>query len=114
MSQKGEVKDGMLIEWDALIPMSDGIALRADVFRPPEDGKYPVLMTMGPYGKGAGLSGRICRSVEEDDRRSSGYRRGFDQQVPELGGPGPGEMGAGGIRGCEGGFPGSGPHARIP
>ena len=32
--------------------MDDGLVLRADVFRPLEDGAYPVLMTMGPYAKG--------------------------------------------------------------
>ena len=52
MSLKSEVKDGMRIEWDAEIPLDDGIPLRADIFRPPQDGKYPVIMTMGPYGKG--------------------------------------------------------------
>ena len=52
MDWKTEVKDGMRIEWDVPIPMKDGIALRADVFRPLKDGKFPVIMTMGPYGKG--------------------------------------------------------------
>ena len=35
MSAAGsEIRDGMQIEWDAAIPMDDGIVLRADVFRP--------------------------------------------------------------------------------
>ncbi|KIW67242.1 hypothetical protein PV04_06507 [Phialophora macrospora] len=41
----------MIIERDVGIPMDDGVVLRADVFRP-EGGPYPVIMTMGPYGKG--------------------------------------------------------------
>lgn len=42
----------MRIDWDVAIEMDDGIALRADVFRPPGDGRFPVLLTYGPYAKG--------------------------------------------------------------
>jgi predicted acyl esterase len=42
----------MIIERDVGIPMDDGVVLRADVFRPEGAGPYPVIMTMGPYGKG--------------------------------------------------------------
>jgi predicted acyl esterase len=52
MSQKSELRDGMLIDWDVPIPMDDGIVLRADVYRPPQEGQYPVILTYGPYGKG--------------------------------------------------------------
>jgi len=49
---KSEVRDGMSIDWDVTITMDDGIILRADVFRPIENGQYPVLLTYGPYAKG--------------------------------------------------------------
>ena len=52
MSHKIEVKDGMKIEWDVPITMDDGLVLQADVFRPIPEGKYPVILTYGPYGKG--------------------------------------------------------------
>jgi predicted acyl esterase len=42
----------MQIDWDVPIKTDDGIVLRADVFRPPGDGKYPVILTYGPYAKG--------------------------------------------------------------
>jgi predicted acyl esterase len=42
----------MIIERDVGIPMDDGVVLRADVFRPEGGGPCPVIMTMGPYGKG--------------------------------------------------------------
>jgi predicted acyl esterase len=42
----------MIIERDVAIPSDDGIILRADVFRPNGDGPTPVIMTLGPYGKG--------------------------------------------------------------
>ena len=46
-----EVRDGMRIDWDMPIEMDDGIVLRCDIYRPVKAGKYPVIMTMGPYGK---------------------------------------------------------------
>ena len=50
--QKSEVADGMQIDWDVPIEMDDGIVLRADVFRPLVAGRYPVILSYGPYGKG--------------------------------------------------------------
>jgi uncharacterized protein len=49
---KGEISDGMQIDWDAPIEMDDGLVLRADVFRPVGGGKYPVILSYGPYAKG--------------------------------------------------------------
>ena len=49
--EKHETRNSMRITWDAPIPMDDGIELRCDVFRPVADGKYPVIMAMGAYGK---------------------------------------------------------------
>lgn len=45
----------MQIERDVEIPMSDGVVLRADVFRPDGDGTHPVLISYGGYGKGLHL-----------------------------------------------------------
>ena len=42
----------MTIEWDVPIEMSDGVILRADVFRPTATGAYPAIITYGPYAKG--------------------------------------------------------------
>ena len=47
-----EIRDGMRIDWDCEIKMSDGLVLKADVFRPINEGQYPVIMTHGPYAKG--------------------------------------------------------------
>jgi hypothetical protein len=49
---RSEVRDGMRIDWDVAITMDDGLVLRADVFRPIAEGKYPVILTYGPYAKG--------------------------------------------------------------
>ena len=49
------------VETDVRIPMSDGVRLAADVYRPahggkPVDGRFPTLLTRTPYGKGDGKS----------------------------------------------------------
>jgi predicted acyl esterase len=46
---------GMAIDWDVAIEMDDGVILRADVFRPDDDGRYPVILAYGPYAKGLGF-----------------------------------------------------------
>ena len=51
MSFKTEIRAGMKIDWDVPIKMDDGIEVRADIFRPVADGKYPVIITYGPYAK---------------------------------------------------------------
>ncbi|MGB7017621.1 MAG: CocE/NonD family hydrolase, partial [Xanthobacteraceae bacterium] len=49
---KSEIRDNMRIDWDAPIVMDDDVVLRADVFRPAADGRYPVILSYGPYAKG--------------------------------------------------------------
>jgi predicted acyl esterase len=48
---KTDIRDGMAIDWDVPIELEEGLVLRCDVYRPIEDGKYPVLISYGPYGK---------------------------------------------------------------
>jgi len=50
--EKSEVRDGMRIDWNVPITMDDGLVLRADVYRPIPEGKYPALLSYGPYAKG--------------------------------------------------------------
>ncbi len=50
--QRSETRDGMHIDWDVPITMDDGLVLRADVFRPVAAGRYPVILSYGPYAKG--------------------------------------------------------------
>lgn len=52
MTSTTEIKDGMRIDWDVSVEMNDGVVLHADVFRPIEDGRYPVILSYGPYAKG--------------------------------------------------------------
>jgi hypothetical protein len=41
----------MKFEHDVAIRMRDGAVLKANLFRPDAPGKFPVLMSFGPYGK---------------------------------------------------------------
>jgi predicted acyl esterase len=66
---KSVVRDGMRIEWDVPIEMDDGVVLRADIFRPIDDGKYPALASYGPYGKW----------LHFEDRFDEQWRRMCDQ-----------------------------------
>jgi uncharacterized protein len=68
MKAETEARDGMQIDWDAPIAMDDGVILRADVFRPAGDGKYPVILSYGPYAKGLsfqeGYKGNWARLIK--------------------------------------------------
>ena len=65
---KSEMRDRMHIDWDAPIEIDDGVVLRADVFRPVVEGKYPVILSYGPYAKGLsfqeGYKGNWARADE--------------------------------------------------
>lgn len=46
-----DTEAGLILEKDVPIEMRDGIVLYGNVFRPIKDGKYPVITSMGSYGK---------------------------------------------------------------
>jgi putative CocE/NonD family hydrolase len=43
--------DSVIIENDVPAKMRDGVTLKADIYRPKADGKYPVLLQRTPYDK---------------------------------------------------------------
>ena len=51
LQERTEDRDGMRIDFNVPITMEDGLVLRADVFRPVKEGRYPVILTYGPYAK---------------------------------------------------------------
>jgi len=59
----------MVLDKNVAVTMRDGAALRANVFRPDVPGKYPVLMTLGPYGKDVHLSQFMPEAWEALQRR---------------------------------------------
>lgn len=52
---------GMHVDYQVPVTMSDGAVLRADVFRPAGDGRYPVILSHGVYAKGLPFDGPIYR-----------------------------------------------------
>jgi putative CocE/NonD family hydrolase len=52
------------VEFDVAAPMRDGVQLRANVFRPNSEGRFPVLLTRLPYGKDLPLGGSILDPVQ--------------------------------------------------
>src|ERR671919_2139444 len=52
MEHRSVIRDGMRIDWNAPITMDDGLVLCADIFRPISEGRYPVILSYGPYAKG--------------------------------------------------------------
>src|ERR1051326_1320712 len=55
--RRSDIQDGMRVDWDVPIEMDDGIVLRADIFRPARDGRFPPIVSCGPYGKGVTYEG---------------------------------------------------------
>ncbi len=89
-SAKTETRDGMRIDWDAPIRMDDGVVLRADVYRPLGDGKYPVVLSYGPYAKGLsfqeGYKGnwaRLTKAAPEVLQGSSNKYQNWELVDPE-------------------------------
>src|SRR6202046_3206027 len=87
---KSEIRDNMRIDWDAPIATDDGVVLRADVFRPVAEGKYPVILSYGPYAKGLafqeGYKGnwaRLIRSAPEVLQGSSNKYQNWELIDPE-------------------------------
>src|SRR5215469_1693635 len=52
LQQHSETRNGMRIDWNVPIAMDDGLVLRADIFCPLGEGRYPVILSYGPYAKG--------------------------------------------------------------
>jgi predicted acyl esterase len=87
---KSETRDGMRIDWDAPIAMDDGVVLRADVFRPVADGRYPVILSYGPYAKGLAFQEgyksawtRMTTSYPETAEGSSNKYQNWELVDPE-------------------------------
>ena len=44
----------VIVERGVKVPMRDGVVLRADIYRPKQDGRFPVLLQRTPYNKSGG------------------------------------------------------------
>jgi putative CocE/NonD family hydrolase len=76
MEHRSEIRDGMRVEWNMPITMDDRLVLRADIFRPISDGKYPVILSYGPYAKGLafqdGYPNQWQRMIEQHPEVAAG------------------------------------------
>jgi predicted acyl esterase len=88
--QRSEIRDGMRIDWDAPIAMDDGVVLRADVFRPVAAGRYPVILSYGPYAKGLAFQQgyrsawmRMTKAYPETAQDSSNKYQSWELVDPE-------------------------------
>lgn len=91
MSQhKTETRDGMIVEWDVAVEMTDGTILRADVFRPLGDSTYPVIFSMGAFAKGLAFQDgnasaweRMTKAYPETAEGSSNIYANWEVVDPE-------------------------------
>jgi len=81
----------IVLDHDIDIPMRDGAKLKANVMRPQAEGKYPVLMTLGPYGKDLHFSNNspapwknLTENHPEVFEHSSGKWMAFETPDPEV------------------------------
>ena len=51
MGNLSEPKYDLRAQYNVWVPMRDGVRLSADVYRPDQEGKYPVLLLRTYYGK---------------------------------------------------------------
>ncbi len=90
MTYKTEERSGMLIDWDVPITMDDGLVMRADIYRPTKKGKYPVILTYGPYAKWLHFEqlyktcwDRMCETFPDVPANSSNKFQAWEVVDPE-------------------------------
>ncbi|HEY3062506.1 MAG TPA: CocE/NonD family hydrolase, partial [Chloroflexota bacterium] len=57
-------ESAVAVEFDVAVPMRDGTLLRANVFRPQTNGRWPVLLTRLPYGKDLPVASSVLDPVQ--------------------------------------------------
>ena len=81
----------MQIDWDVPIPMDEGAVLRADVFRPANGERYPVILGATPYAKWLSFQDEVwggqwkmlCAHEPEILRLSSNKYQNYEFPDPE-------------------------------
>lgn len=77
------------MKWkEVQIPMRDGSYLAANLYQPDAEGNFPVLMTMGPYGKDAHfaahpLAAKLYEQVQDKSPYMNGGTPDPDYWVPQ-------------------------------
>jgi putative CocE/NonD family hydrolase len=72
---------GIVFDRDLMVPTRDGVGLATDVYRPPGDGRWPVLLERTPYDKSAPSRSERTAAVAQPRLRAevAGYfvRHGY-------------------------------------
>jgi uncharacterized protein len=75
--------DGMIIEYDAVVRMRDGVEIYVDLFRPEGADLVPVIVAWGPYGKHGPVKYDLFPKHGVDPRWNSPYA-GFEAPDPQY------------------------------
>lgn len=81
LNPRVEQADGMVIDYDTAVPMSDGGAIYVDLFRPNQPGPVPAIVAWGPYGKHAPVKYELFPNHGIDPEWVSEYA-GFEAPDP--------------------------------
>ncbi|POY74191.1 hypothetical protein BMF94_2765 [Rhodotorula taiwanensis] len=79
-----ERRSNMVFEKNVDIPLADGGLCRCNVYRPLEDGRYPVIMTMGPYGKDVPYAQFHVKSFAEIPDEQKGDLSAWETPHPDY------------------------------
>ncbi|TVR29109.1 MAG: CocE/NonD family hydrolase [Spirochaetaceae bacterium] len=85
--QTSERKHRVMVERELMIPMSDGVLLNADIWRPDCDGRFPVLLGLHPYDKRGQTAPLLPRDMIPSGRLKKGSGREKGNASLESGDP---------------------------
>ena len=108
------MRDGMRIDWDVPITMDDGARACAPTSSVPSPtGRYPVILTYGPYAKGLAFQDGYPSAWQRMVAEHPDVACRLEQPVPELGSRRSREVGARRLRLRARGLARRGPLARA-
>jgi hypothetical protein len=75
LDPRQEKVHGMIIDYDAAVPMRGGIKIYADIYRPDTAERCPVLIAWGPYGKHGRFKLTTMGNTGVDDSKFNEYTK---------------------------------------
>ncbi len=89
---------GIIVEKNVEMTTRDGVVLRADVYRPAGQGKYPTLLCRTPYGKDATFSLASGPAISAAVGPADAVEHGYVYVVQDCRGSGASDSGSGTYR----------------
>ena len=74
----------LILDKNVDIPLKDGGLCRANVYRPLQEGRYPCILTMGPYGKDAPYAQFHVKSYRELPDEQKGPLSAWETPHPDV------------------------------